>query len=306
MDLAKKRVCVTGGTGFLGSHIVDKLYEHGCTDVVVPRHSDYDLRLRDHVHSMYNTLEPDIVIHAAASVGGIGVNIDSPADFFYNNITMGTELIAEAKNRAIEKFVVIGTACSYPRDTKVPFKEEDLWNGYPETTNAAYGLSKKMQIVQAQAYRAQYGISGICLLLTNIYGPRDNFDLRTSHAIAAMIRKFIEGNGKVTLWGTGSATRDNIYVEDAAEAVVLATEVYDKPEPVNIGTGVEISISTQAAIIQRLAEYKGTVEWDKTRGDGQPRRCLDVSRAAYEFGFIAKTHFEEGEKRTIDWNRKNK
>jgi GDP-L-fucose synthase len=293
LDLTSKQIVVTGGKGFLGTHLVKKLKEHGATRVVPLALDDYDLRDRRKIQHMFDDLHPEVIIHLAAVVGGIGANLMHPGSFFYDNAIMGIQLIEEARLHGIEKFVQVGTICAYPKHTPVPFKEEDLWNGYPEETNAAYGLAKKALLVQLQAYRQEYGFNGIYLLPVNLYGPGDNSDLVTSHVIPAMIRKFSEAKEQnlptVTLWGDGSPTREFLYVEDAAEGITLATERYDKPEPVNLGSGEEISIKNLADLIKRLTGYQGAVVWDTTKPDGQPRRLLDVSRAEREFGFKASS-----------------
>ncbi|HEX7608912.1 MAG TPA: GDP-L-fucose synthase [Candidatus Cryosericum sp.] len=297
LDLTNKRIVVTGGQGFLGTHLVKKLKEHGATKVVPLAHHDYELRDRAQIRRMFDDLHPEVIIHLAAVVGGIGANQLHPGSFFYDNAIMGIQLIEEARLHEIEKFVQVGTICAYPKFTPVPFKEEDLWNGYPEETNAPYGLAKKMLLVQLQAYRQEYGFDGIYLLPVNLYGPGDNNDLVTSHVIPAMIRKFKEAKEQnlptVTLWGDGSPTREFLYVEDAAEGIVLATERYDKPEPVNLGSGQEISIKDLANLIQRLTGYQGAIIWDTTQPNGQPRRLLDVSRAEREFGFKASSSLSD-------------
>ena len=306
-----KRVVVTGGAGFLGSFLVPKLKERGCSDVFVPRSKDYDLVDNEACKRLYKDAKPDIVIHLAVQVGGIGANIKNPGKFFYDNLMMGVQMIEQGRQYGLEKFVAIGSICSYPKFTPVPFKEEDFWKGYPEETNAPYGLAKKMLLVQAQAYRQQYGFNAIYLLPVNLYGPRDNFDLDTSHVIPALIRKCIEANLKggtesvITVWGTGKPTREFFYVEDAAEGILLATEKYNKPDPVNLGGGVEISIKDLVDLIVKLTGFKGEVVFDKTKPDGQPRRCLDTSRAEREFGFKAKMTFEEGLRKTVEWYRKS-
>jgi GDP-L-fucose synthase len=322
----KKRVLVTGGAGFLGSFVVEKLKERGCKNIFVPRSKDYDLVQMEAVRKLYQDARPDIVIHLAAKVGGIGANRANPGKFFYDNLMMGIQMMEIGRQIGIEKFVAIGTICAYPKITPVPFKEKDLWNGYPEETNAPYGLAKKMLLVQAQAYRQQYGFNGIYLLPVNLYGPGDNFDPETSHVIPALIKKFTDAkvtvSGKqesvssnaayclvptsdspptVVVWGTGKPTREFLYVEDCAEAIVLATEKYNKPNPINIGAGFEISIKDLVALIARLTGFKGRILWDSTKPDGQPRRMLDTSGAEKEFGFRAKKDFREGLKRTIDW-----
>jgi len=300
-----KRIVVTGGAGFLGSFVVEKLRQRGCKDISVPRSGDYDLVDREACKRLYKDARPEIVIHLAAKVGGIGANRENPGSFFYDNLMMGVQLIEEGRLYGLEKFVALGTICAYPKFTPVPFKEDDLWNGYPEETNAPYGLAKKMLLVQTQAYRQQYGFNGIYLLPVNLYGPKDNFDPASSHVIPALIKKCVDaikaGDGSITVWGTGKATREFLYVEDAAEGIVLATEKYDKTEPVNLGAGFEISIKDLVELIAKLTGFKGSIVWDATKPDGQPRRCLDTQRAAAEFGFRAKTSFEEGLKKTIDW-----
>ncbi|NPA26295.1 MAG: GDP-L-fucose synthase [Chloroflexi bacterium] len=299
-----KRVTVTGGAGFLGSYVVEELRRRGAEDIFIPRKRDYDLVQHEAVLRLLHDAQPDIIIHLAANVGGIGANRKRPAEFFYDNLMMGVQLMHEAWRHGVQKFVAIGTVCAYPKYTPVPFKEEDLWNGYPEETNAPYGLAKKMLLVQAQAYRQQYGFNAIYLLPANLYGPRDNFDLETSHVIPAMIRKFVtakERGGPVVLWGDGSPTREFLYAGDAAEAIVEATEKYDGPEPVNIGTGEEISIRRLAETIAQMVGYEGDIVWDTTKPNGQPRRKLDTSRAKAYFGWEAKTPFEEGLRKTIDW-----
>jgi GDP-L-fucose synthase len=305
IDLARKRVCVTGGAGFLGSHLIEALNRRGCEHVFVPLIEDYDLTTVDGIRRMYADARPDIVIHLAAVVGGIGANRAHPGSFYYKNMIMGAMLIEHARLNEIEKFVALGTICAYPKFTPVPFKEEDLWNGYPEETNAPYGIAKKAMLVQLQSYRDEYDFHGIFLLPVNLYGPRDNFDLETSHVIPALIRKCIEarqqGAPEVVCWGTGRATREFLYVEDAAEGIVRAAARYDGPEPVNLGAGFEISIKDLAELIKRETGYEGDLVWDSTKPDGQPRRCLDTSRAKEYFDFVAKTDFEEGVRKTIAW-----
>jgi len=305
LELKNKKIIVTGGTGFLGKFVVKKLSERGCRDIFVPRIEEYDLRDNDVIKRMYSEFKADIVIHLAAVVGGIGANRENPGSFFYDNLIMGIQLIEQARLNGIEKFVALGTICAYPKFTPVPFREENLWNGYPEETNAPYGLAKKMLLVQSQAYRQQYGFNCIFLLPVNLYGPGDNFDPKSSHVIPALIKKFYEaktGNeDEVVVWGTGKATREFLYVEDCAEAIALAAELYNKSDPVNIGAGFEISIKDLAEKIKSLTGFKGKIVWDTTKPDGQPRRCLDTSRAQKEFGFKAKTNFDEGLKNTIDW-----
>ena len=300
-----QRFCVTGGAGFLGRRIVHGLKQRGAKDIFVPRSQEYDLTHEEAVVRMYEAARPDVVIHLAAVVGGIGANRLYPGQYFYDNLMMGTNLMEHARRQGIAKFVAIGTICSYPKHTPVPFKEDDLWNGYPEETNAPYGLAKKMLLVQAQAYRQQYGMHVITLLPVNLYGPEDNFDLTTSHVIPAMIRKFVEavesGTKQVELWGTGRASREFMYVEDCVEGILLATERYDKPAPANLGTGREISIKDLGGLIAQLTGFHGEIVWDATKPDGQPRRCLDTTRARQEFNFSAKTSLEEGLRSTIAW-----
>ena len=305
-----KRVCVTGGAGFLGKYIVSKLKQRGAKDIFIPLIEDYNLVEIEDINRMYEDSNPDVVIHLAASVGGIGANLAHPADFFYDNIMMGVQLIHQAWKRHIDKFVALGTICAYPKFTPVPFKEENLWNGYPEETNAPYGLAKKMLLVQAQAYRQQYGYNAIFLLPVNLYGPGDNFNPSSSHVIPALIRKCVEardkGKNEIVVWGDGSPTREFIYVEDAAEAILLATEKYNDSEPVNIGSGYEISIKDLAELIVELTGYKGNIVWDKSKPNGQPRRGLDTSRAEQYFGFKAQMSFREGLMNTIAWYEKNR
>jgi GDP-L-fucose synthase len=305
MDLSTHRVAVTGGAGFLGSHLVTALAARGCRDIIVPRKRQYDLTSEEAVARFYREQQPDIVIHMAAVVGGIGANRANPGRFYYDNVMMGALTMEYARRSGVKKYVALGTICCYPKFTPVPFQEEELWNGYPEETNAPYGLAKKMLLVQAQAYRQQYGFDAIFLLPVNLYGPGDNFDLETSHVIPALIRKFVEareyGVQEVEVWGDGSATREFLYVEDAAEAIVRATERYEGSEPVNIGAGFEISIRDLAEKIAALSGYTGRIVWDPTKPNGQPRRSLDVSRAERLFGFRAETSFDAGLKTTIDW-----
>lgn len=300
-----KKVIVTGGAGFLGSYVVDKLILRGCVSVFVPRSRDYDLRQETAAQKLYADHSPDVVLHLAAVVGGIGINREHPGKFFYENLKMGMNLIEQARLARIQKFVAIGTVCSYPKFTPVPFKEEDIWSGYPEETNAPYGLAKKMMLVQEQAYREEYGFNGIYLIPVNLYGPRDNFDPRSSHVIPALVRKFVEakesGADRVEVWGSGSATREFIYADDAAEGILLGAEFYNEPEPVNLGSGMEISIRELAEIIRDLTGFEGDIVWDKSKPDGQPRRCLDTSRAKENFGFEAKTPFRQGLQKVVDW-----
>lgn len=304
---SSRRVVVTGGAGFLGSFVVEKLRERGAESVFVPRQQEYDLRDPAAIRRLYERTRPDIVIHLAAVVGGIGANRRHPGRFFYDNAIMGIQLIELARQFGVGKFVCIGTVCSYPKFTPVPFRETDLWAGYPEETNAPYGLAKKMLLVQLQAYRQEYGFPGIYLIPTNLYGPRDHFDLENSHVIPALIRKCVEaqerGEPKIVVWGTGRATREFLYVEDAAEAIVLAAERYDGPEPINIGSGEEISIRDLVDLIRELTGYEGDVEWDTSKPDGQPRRRIDTTRAREWLGWEARTPLREGLRRTIEWYR---
>jgi len=305
-----KTIAVTGGSGFFGKYVVKKLVQAGCTSVFVVRSKDYDLVDNDAVKSFYADVRPEIVIHLAGKVGGIGANQANPGSFFYDNLMMGVQLMEQGRLFEIEKFVAIGTICAYPKLTPVPFKEKNLWNGYPEETNAPYGLAKKMLLVQAQAYRQQYGMNAIYLLPVNLYGPGDNFDPASSHVIPAQIKKFIDAveskASEVIIWGTGNPTREFLYVEDAAEAVVLAAEKYGKSDPVNIGSAFEISIKDLADLIARLTGFKGRITFDSSKPNGQPKRRLDTSKAAAEFGFTARTGFEDGLKRTIDWYLANR
>jgi len=300
-----KRVLVTGGAGFLGSYVVEKLSSRACKNIFVPRSKDYDLVEMEAVRRLYRDSTPDIVIHLAAKVGGIEANRKNPGKFFYDNLMMGAQLMEVGRQIGIEKFVALATICSYPKFTPVPFKEEDIWNGYPEETNAPYGLAKKMMLVQSQAYRQQYGFNSICLFPVNLYGPRDNFNPSSSHVISALIKKCVDGmkNGKdeIVVWGTGNVTREFLYVEDAAEGILLATEKYNKSEPVNLGAGVEISIKDLVNLIVSLTGFKGKIIWDSSKPEGQPRRCVDTTKAEKEFGFKAKTSLEEGLRKTIEW-----
>ena len=305
-SLASKRVVVTGGSGFLGRHVVAALETRGST-VLVPRKAQYDLTHEGDVARMYADLKPQVVIHLAAVVGGIGANRDFPGRFFFENVILGALTMEGARVSGVEKFVGVGTICAYPKLAPVPFLERDLWNGYPEETNAPYGIAKKMLMVQGQAYRQEYGFNAIHLLPVNLYGPHDNFDMKSSHVIPALIRKCVEametGAAQVVCWGTGSATREFLFVEDCAEAIVTATERYDDPEPVNIGAGFEIGIRELAELVAELTGFTGTLTFDRTKPDGQPRRMLDVTRAANRFGFRATTDFRTGLRRTIDWFR---
>lgn len=300
-----KRVVVTGGSGFLGSFVVEALEQRGAANVFVPRKAHYDLRDVDAIRRLLNDTSPDLVIHLAATVGGIGANREHPADFLYDNLMMGIQLFHESWKAGVDKLVIAGTVCAYPKFTPVPFKEDDLWNGYPEETNAPYGLAKKMLLVQSQAYRQQYGFNSIFLLPTNLYGPRDNFDPKSSHVIPALIRKCLEakdaGRDYIEAWGDGSPTREFLYVEDAAEAIVLASERYDSSEPMNLGSSFEISIRDLTEMIARLTGFEGEIRWDTSKPNGQPRRKLDVSRAEECIGFRSRTTFEDGLKRTIAW-----
>ncbi len=312
-----KQVIVTGGAGFLGKFVVEKLRQRGVEEILVPRIEEYDLTDRDAIHRLYDHAHDKrydsgntVVIHLAAQVGGIGANREHPADFFYQNLMMGVELMHQAWQRGVSKFVAIGTVCAYPKFTPVPFKEDDLWNGYPEETNAPYGLAKKMLLVQAQAYRQQYGFNAIYLLPVNLYGPGDNFDLKSSHVIPALIRKALEakeaGAKQFPVWGDGSPTREFLYVDDAADGIVTAAEKYNGPEPVNLGSGSEISIKDLVEMIVRLIGFEGKIVWQTDQPNGQPRRSLDVSRARDFFGWQARVSFEEGIRRTIDWYMENR
>jgi len=306
-SFSDKRITITGGKGFLGQHLVRKLKDKGYNDLYIADLPEYNLMRHQDIVRMYEDTRPDFVIHLAARVGGIGFNQENPGSLFYDNIMMGVQLLHEGYLRKIEKFVALGTICAYPKFAPVPFKEDDLWNGYPEETNAPYGLAKKMILVQSQSYRRQYGFNSIFLLPVNLYGPGDNFDPRSSHVIPALIKKCIDAirNNKeeIVVWGTGKATREFIYVEDAAEGIILATEKYNGSDPVNLGAGFEISIRDLVDLIVELTGFKGRIIWDKTKPDGQPRRMLDTSRAFTEFGFRAGTNFRDGLKKTITWYR---
>ena len=306
----QRRIVVTGGAGFLGHFVQEGLRKRGCKNILVPTIEEYDLVKAADIERMYETMRPEVVVHLAAVVGGIGANREHPGEFFYKNLMMGVQLIEQGRLREIEKFVAIGTVCAYPKFTPVPFKEDDLWIGYPEETNAPYGLAKKMLLVQSQAYRQEYGFNSIFLLPVNLYGPRDNFDPASSHVIPALIKKCVDaidaGAGHIECWGTGSASREFIYAEDAAEGILLATEKYDKPDAVNIGSGFEITIHDLAEKIARLTGFKGQIRWNPNQPDGQPRRGLDTSRAKKECGFVARTNFDEGLKATIEWYQAEK
>jgi len=302
---ASARVLVTGGAGFLGSHVVDSLSKAGCREIIVPRRHDYDLVSGADVRRLVRDAEPDVVIHLAARVGGIGANRDHPADFFYDNLMMGTQMLHESWRAGARKFVAVGTVCAYPKHTPTPFREERLWDGYPEETNAPYGLAKKMLLVQAQAYRQQHGFNAIYLLPVNLYGPGDNFDPADSHVIPALIRKFVDARNRgaraVEVWGTGRATREFLYVQDAADGIVLAAARYDGAEPVNLGSGMEISIRDLAETIARITGFDGKIIFDASKPDGQPRRRLDTQRAADWFGFRARTPSADGLRSTVEW-----
>lgn len=305
LDVSTCRIAVTGGAGFLGSAVVATLRARGCTDIITPRKAQYDLTHEEAVKRFYDEQRPDVVIHLAAVVGGIGANRENPGKFYYDNLMMGALTMEHARQHGVRKYVAIGTICCYPKFTPVPFHEDDLWTGYPEETNAPYGLAKKMLLVQAQAYRQQYDFNAVFLLPVNLYGPGDNFDPASSHVIPALIKKFVEARetaaSEVVVWGDGSATREFLYVDDGAEAIVRATERYDGSEPVNLGAGFEISIKDLAEQIAGLAGFTGRIVWDTTKPNGQPRRCLDVSRAEALFGFRAKTSFDAGLKQTVEW-----
>lgn len=303
--LGNSRVVVTGGAGFLGRQVVRKLQETRCREIVIPRSRDYDLVEMEAVKRLYRDTRPDVVIHLAARVGGIGANMKNPGRFFYENLMMGVQMMEQGRLLGVQKFVAIGTICAYPKFTPVPFREDDLWNGYPEETNAPYGLAKKMLLVQSQGYRQQYGFNSIFLLPVNLYGPGDNFDPQTSHVIPALIRKVVEAKEKgervVEAWGSGEVTREFLYVEDAAEGIVLAAERYNKPEPVNLGAGFEISIRDLAKMICEVVGFEGEISWDTSKPDGQPRRCLDTGRAKREFGFEARTDLRIGIEQTVKY-----
>ncbi len=309
-DWTEKRICVTGGAGFLGTYLIKHLRKRGAENIFVPKIEDYDLVQQDAIQQMLTDSNPEVIIHLAAHVGGIGANREHPAEFFYDNLMMGVQLLHQAYEFGVEKFVAIGTVCAYPKFTPVPFSENDLWKGYPEETNAPYGLAKKMLLVQSQAYRDQYGYNSIFLLPVNLYGPGDNFNPRTSHVIPALIRKCIEakeqGQDHIVVWGDGSPTREFIYVKDAARGIALAAERYNQSLPVNIGSGFEISIKDLVEKIARMTGFDGRLVWDTSKPNGQPRRALDTSRARDMFGFEAHTDFEEGLQETIDWYCQNR
>jgi GDP-L-fucose synthase len=306
--LRGKNVLLTGGAGFLGHYVAAKLEESGCRKIFVPRSRDYDLTDMEAVKRLYRDARPEIVVHLAARVGGIGITQETPGESLYQNLVMGLQAMEGARLSGVEKYVAIGSVCAYPKNIPLPSGEEHLWDGYPEETNAPYGLAKRMLLVQAQAYRQQYGMNAIYLLPANLYGPGDNFDPRTSHVIPALIKKCFDalknGDPAITAWGTGKPTREFLYIEDAAEGIVLAAEKYNKPDPVNLGSGLEISISQLTSLIARLTGFKGEIAWDSFKPDGQPRRCFDTTKAEKEFGFRAETGFEEGLKKTIEWYRK--
>jgi GDP-L-fucose synthase len=310
VELSRKRILLTGGSGFLGRHVHEALQASGAGDVFAPRRADYDLTREDSVVRLFREHKPQVVIHLAAVVGGIGANRERPAEFLYDNLMMGAQLMEHARRNGVEKFVGVGTICSYPKHTPVPFREDDLWNGYPEETNAPYGLAKKMLLVQGQAYRAQYGFNAVHLLPVNLYGPGDHFDPAASHVIPALMLKCQEaidrGDSEIVCWGDGSPTREFLYVADGARAIVAATRHYDGPEPINVGAGFEISIRALAELVAELMGFEGTIRWDTAKPNGQPRRCLNVDRARELFGFQATTDFRAGLARTIEWFRRTR
>ena len=305
MSWTSQKFVVTGGAGFLGRAVVDLLKKKGCENIFIVRQKQYDLRKQSAIKRLYKNEKPDVVIHLAASVGGIGANRENPGKFLYENLIMGTELLEQSRHYDISKFVTVGTICAYPKFTPVPFKEDDLWEGYPEETNAPYGLAKKILLVQSQAYREQYGLNAIYVLPVNLYGPGDNFDPSSSHVIPALIKKCVDAKNNnedsIVVWGTGKVTREFLYVDDAARGIVMATQKYNKSDPINIGAGFEISIYDLVILIAKLTGFKGEIVWDADKPDGQPRRCLDTTRAKVEFGFQARTSFEQGLKKTIRW-----
>ncbi len=309
MNWSLERVVITGGAGFLGSFVVEELRQRGAREIFVPRSRDYDLVTMEAVQRLYADAKPTLVIHLAARVGGIGANRDNPGKFFYDNLMMGVQLIEVGRQVGLRKLVALGTICAYPKFCPVPFKEDDIWNGYPEETNAPYGLAKKMLLVQSQAYRQQYGFNSSVLFPVNLYGPRDNFDLHTSHVIPALIRKCVEarerGDKRIVVWGTGGASREFLHVRDAAEGIVEAAEKYDKSDPVNLGAGFEIKIRDLVPLVARLCRFDGEIVWDTSKPDGQPRRMLDTSRAEREFGWKARIPFEDGLRETVEWYEKN-
>ncbi len=310
MSIAKSdRIVITGGAGFLGSFVLEKLRARGYTNLIVPRRKDFDLTHEADAERIYTELKPDVIVHMAAEVGGIGANRDNPGRYFFANMSMGMHLVEGARKHGLKKFVQVGTICAYPKFSPVPFKESDLWAGYPEETNAPYGIAKKALLVMLQSYRQQYGFNGIFVLPVNLYGPRDNFDLHTSHVIPALIRKCVEakqrGDKEILAWGTGSASREFLYVEDCAEGIVLSMERYESPEPMNLGSGREITIKDLTTLVAKLSGFEGKIVWDATKPDGQPRRCLDVSRANQHIGFVAQTNLEDGLRKTIEWYKAN-
>jgi len=308
--LSTKRILVTGGAGFLGNYVVKKLINRGCKDVFIPRSDEYNLTENPAVKKLYQDSRPEVVIHLAAKVGGIGITKEKPGEFFYDNLMMGVQMMEQGRLFGVEKFVAVGSVCAYPKNILTPFREEDLWNGYPEETNAPYGIAKKMTLVQAQAYRQQYGFNAIYLLPVNLYGPGDNFDPNSSHVIPALIKKCVDAIGnkerEIVVWGTGEPTREYLYVEDCAEGIILATEKYNKPEPINIGSGFEISIRDLVNLIVNLTGFKGQITWDTSKPDGQPRRLFDTSKAEHEFGFKANINFQTGLKNTVDWYKEQR